>query len=177
MSSSALERLTNKKADKLSKFLGIDSGISTRVIADMQAKINNPLFKLSIADYEAICGNKMMIKMMSKVLGCDVKQLKKFCKYINVFAKNIESSPKSIKKKIKETISINASKRRGSLSVLPEDILEKIVNKYKTIFKIKYVLKDWIPVEKLDWGYLSTNPNAIDLLKTYPKKIYWSWLS
>ena len=99
MSSSALERLTKKKGKQLSKILGINSGPSTEVIADMQARINNPLFKLSIADYEAMCGNKMIVKMMSKVIGCDVKQLTKFCKYINVFAKNIESSPKSIKKK------------------------------------------------------------------------------
>ena len=177
MSSSALEKLTKKKGKQLSKILGINSGPSTQVIADMQARINNPLFKLSIADYEAMCGNKMMVKMMSKVIGCDVKQLTKFCKYIIVFAENIESSPKSIKKKIKETISINASKRRGSLHVLPEDILEKIVNKYKTIFKIKYVLKDWIPLEKLNWTYLSINPNAIELLKENPDEIYWDWLS
>ena len=98
MSSNSLRRLTEKKGQHLSKILGINSGPSTEVIADMQARINNPLFKLSIADYEAMCGNKMMVRMMSKVIGCDVKQLKKFCKYINVFVKNIESSPKSIKK-------------------------------------------------------------------------------
>ena len=177
MSSNSLRRLTEKKGNKLSKILGINSGPSTEVIADMQARINNPLFKLSIADYEAMCGNKMMVKMMSKVIGCDVKQLKKFCKYINVFAKNIESSPKSIKKKIKETISINASKRRGSLHVLPEDMLEQIVNKYKSIFKIKYVLKNWIPLKKIDWTYLSINPNAIELLKANPKEIDWDYLS
>jgi hypothetical protein len=177
MSSNSLQRLTEKKGKQLSKILGINSGPSTEVIADMQARINNPLFKLSIADYEAMCGNKMIVKMMSKVIGCDVKQLTKLCKYINVFAENIESSPKSIMKKIKETISINASKRRGSLHVLPEDILEKIVNKYKTIFKIKYVLKDWIPLEKLDWKHLSGNPNAIELLKENPKKINWDSLS
>jgi hypothetical protein len=54
----------------------------------------------------------MMINMMSKVIKCDSKQLKKFCKYINVFIENIESSPKSIKNKIIATQSINASKIR-----------------------------------------------------------------
>ncbi len=73
--------------------------------------------------------------------------------------------------------SINASKRKGSLSVLPDDILEQIVNKYKTIFKIKYKLKDWIPPEKLDWRNLSENPNAIELLKNNPTKIVWGNLS
>ena len=101
-SSIKIKKSGKKKVDKLSKFLGIDSGPSTQLIADMQTRINNPLFKLSIADYEAMCGNKMMIRMMSKVLGYEVKQLKKFCKHINVFTKNIKLSPKSIKKKIDE---------------------------------------------------------------------------
>ena len=179
MYSDASHRLIVKKGKQLSKFLGIDSVPSTQLIATMQSRINNPIFKLSITDYEAMCGNKMMIKMMSKVLGCEEKQLKKFCKYINVFAENIESSPKSIKNKMKITNSINASKRKGSLHVLPDDILEKIVEKYKTIFKIKYKLKDWIPLEKLDWNVLSANPNdgAIDLLKANPSKINWDFLS
>jgi hypothetical protein len=135
MSSDALKRLTEKKGKQLSKFLGIDSEPRTQLIANMQSRINNPLFKLSMTDYEAMCGNKMMVRMMSKVIGCEEKQLKKFCKYINVFAENIESSPKSIKNKMKITNSINASNRKGSLSVLPDDILEKIVEQYKTIFK------------------------------------------
>jgi hypothetical protein len=173
MSSNALHRLTEKKGKQLSKFLGIDSVPSTQLIANMQSRINNPLFELSMTDYEAMCGNKIMVRMMSKVIGCEEKQLKKFCKYINVFAENIESSPKSIKNKMKATNSINASMRRGSLHALPDDILEKIVNKYKTLFsKVKYKLKDWIPLENLNWVALLSNPNAIDLLKKYPEKIY-----
>ena len=183
MPSSALQ----KKGDKLSKLLGIDSGPSTKIIATMQSRINNPLFRLSMTDYEAICGNKMMIKLMAKVIDCEEKQLKKFCKYINVFAENIKSSPKSIKKKMKVANSISASKMRGSLHLLPEDILEKIVEKYKTTFKTKYVLKDWVLelddedygvyLDDIDWESLSSNPNAIDLLQKYSHKINWSWLS
>ncbi len=48
MSSNALHRLTEKKGKQLSKFLGIDSVPSTQLIADMQARINNPIFKLNI---------------------------------------------------------------------------------------------------------------------------------
>jgi hypothetical protein len=177
MSLSTLHRLTEEKSKQLSKFLGIDSVPSTQLIANMQSRINNPLFKLSMTDYEDMCSNKMMTKMMSKVIGCEEKQLKKFCKYINVFAENIESSPKSIKNKMKVRNSINASMRRGSLNILPDDILEKIVKKYKTIFKIKYKLKDWIPKKKLNWNWLSSNPNAIELLKNNPKKIDWGGLS
>jgi methionine-rich copper-binding protein CopC len=140
-----------------------------------------------MTDYEDICGNKMMIKLMAKVIDCEEKQLKKFCKYINVFAENIKSSPKSIKKKMKVANSISASKRRGSLHLLPEDILEKIVEKYKKTFKTKYVLKDWVLelddedygvyLDDIDWESLSSNPNAIDLLQKYSYKINWSWLS
>ena len=183
MPSSALQ----KKGDKLSKLLGIDSGPSTKIIATMQSRINNPLFRLSMTDYEDICGNKMMIKLMAKVIDCEEKQLKKFCKYINVFAENIKSSPKSIKKKMKVANSVSASKRRGSLHLLPEDILEKIVEKYKKTFKTKYVLKDWVLelddedygvyLDDIDWESLSSNPNAIDLLQKYSYKINWSWLS
>ena len=179
VSSGALKRLTNKKGAELSKFLGIDSGLSTSLIANMQARINNPLFRLSMTDYEAMCGNKMMLKMMSKVIGCNEKQLKKFCKYINVFKDNIKSSPKSINNKINATRNINVSKMRGSLNLLPDDIYHIIVEKYKTIFKLKYVLKDWIQegLDDLDWKGLSGNPNAIDLLKANPKKIDWDSLS
>ena len=176
-SSIKIKKSGKKKVDKLSKFLGIDSGPSTQLIADMQARINNPLFNLSIADYEAMCGNKMMIRMMSKVLGYEVKQLKKFCKHINVFTKNIKLSPKSIKKKIDEAKNITATQKRGSLNKLPDDVYRTIVEQYKTIFKIKYVLKDWIPLEKLNWTYLSINPNAIELLKANPTKIDWDWIS
>ena len=174
---SALKRLTMKKGDELSKFLGIESGPSTTLIATMQARINNPLFKLSMADYEAMCGNKIMVKMMSKVVGCEEKQLNKFCKYINVFKENIKSSPKSIKNKMNAAKNINASKNRGSLNLLPDDIYHKIVEKYKTIFRVKYVLKDWIPINKLIGINLCLNPNAVDFLKENKKLISWILLS
>ena len=92
MSSGALQRLSEKKGKQLSKFLGIDSVPSTQLITNMQSRIKNTIFKLSIEDYEAMCGNKIMVRMMSKVIGCEEKQLKKFCKYINVFKDNINSS-------------------------------------------------------------------------------------
>ena len=171
-----LQRLTNKKVNELSTFLGIDSGPSTQLIANIQSRINNPIFKLSINDYEVMCGNNMLINMMSKVLDCDVNQFKQFCKYINVFAENIKLSPESIKKKMKITKSINASNRRGSMNLLPDDIYYSIVNKYKTIFNVRYALKDWIPLNKLKKEILSENPNAVDFLKENRKLIDWKAL-
>ena len=38
-------------------------------------------------------------------------------------------------------------------------------------------LRDWIPIEKLAWTYLSRNPNAIHLLEQNIDKINWHWLS
>jgi|688.fasta_scaffold08285_4 hypothetical protein len=44
----------------------------------------------------------------------------------------------------------------------------------------KYILKDWIPPEKLNIKMLSSNPNnkeAIELLKSKPEKIDWDVFS
>ena len=43
---------------------------------------------------------------------------------------------------------------------------------------MKYMkLRNWIDLDKLDWKYLSANPNAIQLLKENYNKINWSYLS
>ena len=36
-----------------------------------------------------------------------------------------------------------------------------------------YKLRDWIPIELLDWMHLSANPRAIQLLNANPEKINW----
>ena len=36
-------------------------------------------------------------------------------------------------------------------------------------------LRDWIDINKIDWEYLSLNPNAIKLLKENKDKIYWPY--
>jgi hypothetical protein len=144
------------------------SGPETWVIANIQKRINNPLFELSIADYELMCDNKTMIRMMSKVLECDEKQLKKFCKYINVFKENINSSPKSIKNKMKPKM---------TLDKLPKDLYYKIVEQYTKLFPTKYGLRSWISKDNLDDWNLSRNPLAIDFLKENPRKIAWGALS
>ena len=181
--STRLKEVAEKKSEILSKILKVNpkslknrqthvrsssSLPDTNVIAKIQHKINNPLFELSIADYEAMCGNKMILKMMSKVLECDEKQLKKFCKYINVFKENINSSPKSIKNKIKPKLSLNK---------LPDDLRSKIVEHYNSLFKVKHVLRDWIPQDNIYWDLLSGNPNSIDFFKENPGKIKWNMLS
>ena len=41
----------------------------------------------------------------------------------------------------------------------------------------KYKLLDWIPIDKIDWGFLSAHANAISLLEKNPDKIDWCGLS
>jgi hypothetical protein len=41
---------------------------------------------------------------------------------------------------------------------------------------ITYTLHDWIPEDKLNWAYLSKNPNAIQLLEENLDKIDWNSL-
>jgi hypothetical protein len=47
--------------------------------------------------------------------------------------------------------------------------------------KTRMKLYDWIPEDKLDWWYLSRNPNAITMIETAllqdPYKINWYYLS
>ena len=40
-----------------------------------------------------------------------------------------------------------------------------------------YELLEWIDINKLQWDYLSFNPNAIYLLEKHPEKINWYLLS
>jgi hypothetical protein len=78
-----------------------------------------------------------------------------------------------------------------SLLDLPKDLQREILKNYKGLVFVKNRLRDGIPIDKLDWGYLSENPNAIDLLrdridfeksltqdeyKNLPSKINWSSL-
>jgi len=38
-------------------------------------------------------------------------------------------------------------------------------------------LRDWIPFDKIDWGALSYNPNAIHILEKNLDKVNWCYLS
>ena len=40
-----------------------------------------------------------------------------------------------------------------------------------------YKLRDWVNIDKIDWNWLSMNPNAIHLLEKNVDKIYWYYLS
>ncbi len=63
-----LHHVAERKAQVLSKMLRVNSAPDTSVIAKMRDRLNNKLFELSIADYELMCGNKMLLKMMLRML-------------------------------------------------------------------------------------------------------------
>ena len=168
--------LTNKKTSRsniLGKILRINSNRSSsspdlEVIRKMRdrAQTDNPLFRLSIADYEFMCKDEKALGIMSKLLDTDIKKLKKICKQIHIFLENINSSPETIKNKMKA--------HKLSIRELPDALLEDIIGIYEKI--LKYELRDWIPIDKLDWDIIVYNPNAIDLLDANPDKIDWEKL-
>ncbi len=38
-------------------------------------------------------------------------------------------------------------------------------------------LVEWFPLDKVDWHYLSSNPNAISILEKNLNKVNWNYLS
>ena len=41
----------------------------------------------------------------------------------------------------------------------------------------EYTLLDWVDESKLDWEWLSENPNSIHMLEKNLDKVNWEWLS
>ena len=147
---------------------------------------DNPLFKLSIEDYENICKDESIKVIIAKALNINIKSLTAFCKNVNIFKDNIDSSPNTIKEKMKikklaiEDLSqalLNGQKEEPlKLNHLPEDILKHITqNSLKSLFK--YKLEDGIPEDKLDDSALCENPNALYYLITNGKQINYFRLS
>jgi hypothetical protein len=169
-----------KKRKTLSRILRIDqseypknssSSPDIKLIKKLKEKvdIDNPLLRLSIEDYTQMCENKMLFKMMVKVLDTDNKKLTKICKYIHILKDNINSSPESIKNKMKI--------KKMSILDLPDDMRKKIVEICAKEYI--YVLHDWIPSHYIIMKNLSANYNAIDFfsLPENQKHINYSKLS
>jgi len=52
-----------------------------------------------------------------------------------------------------------------TLNALPTDIIGQIVCNYGSLLPSKYVLRDWVNKDNLNWKMLSANPCAIEMLK------------
>jgi hypothetical protein len=165
------------RSNTLSRILGIrqstqlnkSSSPDIDLIRNLNERVHtdNPLMRLCIDDYELMCRNKMVFNMMMKVLGTDNKNLRKICKKIHILKEYINSSPESIKNKMKEY--------KTPILKLPEELRVIVFEQYEKILNLE--LRDWIPIEKLYWKNLSGNPNAIKLLDANPDKIDWYNLS
>ena len=163
--SKAIER--KNIANALSKILRIDQPVQSnkssslspdiKLIKTLKEKLDtdNPFFRLSMENYEKMCKNKILFNMMVTVLKTEKKKLKKICKYINILKENINSSPESIKNKMKI--------QKINIIDLPDNVLNEIVKIYENT--LEYKLRDWIPIDKLHWDKLSLNPKAIKLLE------------
>jgi hypothetical protein len=140
-----------------------------RTLKERTLATNNPMFRLSIKDYENMCNDDdgKKISIMAKLLNTSIVKLKKICKKMHILKENINLSPESIKNKMKEY--------KASILTLPEELQENIVNIFEEI--LTYELRDWIPIDKLDWDNLSYNPNSMILLDKYHNNINWKNLS
>src|SRR5579871_1353948 len=58
------------------------------------------------------------------------------------------------------------------INILCKDVVNIIID-----YSSEYILLNWIDINKLDFRYLSMNPNAIDLLEKHSGKIDWDLLS
>lgn len=159
-----IDKERENKAKILSRILRIDKPVESKkssstspdieLIKTLKEKIDtdDPLFRLSIEDYELMCKNNMLFNMMVKVLGTDKKKLRKICKNIDILKNNINSSPETIKNKMKM--------KKMNILDLPDNVLGNIVSIYMKTYK----LRDWIPPRYINMRSLSANYNAMDFL-------------
>jgi hypothetical protein len=142
----------------------------------------NAKLRLSIEDYKLICKNKILKKMMAKVLNTDVESLTAICeKIVDNVNKYVDLSLKTKKEKTKaKTLPIkdlmhslppNMNAETLRLFDLPDHLIENIThNSLKSLYIYKLI--NGIPAAKLDFKYLSVNPNAVDFLSSPENKNY-----
>ena len=140
-----------------------------------KVQTDDPMLRLSIDDYELMCKNKMVFNMMVRVFKTDAKKLRKICKHLGTFKEYINSSPETIKNKMKAAKALKALK--APIFKLPYDMRKKIAGIFISLLPKKYILRKGIPFDKLEKDTLSSNPNAIDFLIENPHLINWSNLS
>ena len=182
----AFNIITNKK--KSPALITLQSALKKKSLID-----DNPKLRLSIEDYNLMCKNKILKKMMAKVLKIDVNSLTAFCKDAKVLDKHIDLSISTIKeirkaktspiKDLAPELLSSIGSSKILLSHLPNDILQHITSHslpslYKLKYKmVKYKLVDGIPADKLIGGPISKNPNALYYLIDNRQPINYYWLS
>ena len=189
---------STQKADALYKMLTRKSNkpkssslslIELRKILNKDIKLreDNPKLRLSIEDYNLMCKNKILRKMMARTLDTDIKSLTAYCKDV----KNLEEYVDLSQRTIKEKNLLKKEPIKTLLTDLPADSIRLITDHYKSLLKYKFRdwVKDWMDkdyenskIHGRDTNYfdnLSANPNAIDYLTLSDniKKINYYFLS
>jgi hypothetical protein len=142
-------------------------GHSQHQQAHSQAALaDNPMFLLTMEEYQYMSDNEMTLSIVAKMLKIDINKLKKITKQIHIFIENIKSSPETIKDKMKAQRATQVP-----IFLLPPELREDIIAVYEKM--LKYELRDWIPKDRLRWDILVYNYNAIDLLDANPDMIEW----
>ena len=166
---------TIKRMLQLNQQQQSSSSPDVELIQKMQERTldtTHPMFRLSIEDYENMCKNEKKLPIMARLFDTTISKLKKICKKIHIFKEYIDSSPETIKNKMKiTTISIRD---------LPKDTQIKITEILGSLLPKNYVLRNWVLNNRrfqINSKYLSQNPNAIDYLKENPELIDWGYLS
>ena len=172
-----LKKLKEDRLSITSKILKKDEDflpISPEFIKDLRDRtlFATPSMRLSFAQYDTMCKDEKVLNMMSITLNKPKAKLKKFCKYLSVFKKEIHLTPNKIAAKITE-----ADTQDKPIFKLPKEIRSTILEKFAEILPSKYVLLDWIDKDKINWCWLSKNPNAIHLLENNLNKVDWDILS
>ena len=164
-------------------------------IDGLTMKQKQELSKLTFEEYDVMSKSVAMRRMMARFLETDEKLLA----YISNSAKNvkkqIDSSPITLKEKMRANTSsikevapeflrelaalkaLSGKAKTITIRNLPDDTINLIMKKYKSL--LKYELRPSIPLNKIDWSFFSLNPNAIDYLslRANKKRIDYSQLS
>lgn len=176
-----LQKQAQNKKKTVSKIFGINlsdgmnksssSSPNIDIIKKLKERVltDDPMLRLSITDYELMCKDDKTLDIMSTILEVDKKKLKKICKYLDIFKTHINSSPETIKNKIKAL--------KAPILKLPSDLRKEIVRVFDSMLKTNLILRRGIPFDKLEKDTLSSNLNAIDFLIENPHLINWRNLS
>jgi hypothetical protein len=156
---------------------------------------NNAKLRLSIEDYRLMCKNKILKKMIAKVLNTDVVSLTAICKNMEVVNNYVDLSKNTKQEKmnaktspIKDVLQVLPQEMKAkALSILnlPDHVIEHITHQsfislFKSKYKIeKYKLVDGIPAHSLLQfpKLLFKNKNALYFLMENNIRIDYYWLS
>ena len=154
---SGLSANTNSKAIPLiNKKIKEENLLSPTEYAKLQNKV---YWRALSANPKAIPLIITKIKEGIRLDDIDWDALSKNPAIFFTFKRNIEAKSRIIARILLN----NSVSTKTKITDLPGDLHKKIVKDLKNVSK--NILRDGIPIDKLNWSYLSSNPNAIDLLR------------